>query len=446
MPAVSRAILATSADRGYYARPVKESRLRDIPARGTLKVPVILPPPFPAIETKPPGTLARRAEPLIDVSPSHPAVLAPTEASIGPVSLVHLTTGRESPAITLEPVPEPAPLAETSSEADLHGLLNEVAPARLSHYIDVLRLAGVWADRWTSPDLHGQLQQAMKRPVDTVICSTLDFDAALPLQQAVARENAAELVAGVGVLARATKAKRAIVVIDAAAGGSFPRRIERTASKTGVRVVRVLNDYPQPNPTLLLYVLTKRQLRPGRLPSEAGAIVLDAAAAVAAGGCLLHGEPALATPVGIADMRGTATPKKRRAHLLRVPIGMPVIDVLQEAGLNPGEFELRGGSPLRDVRLSAEDCVVSTGGEIALYLVAPQPQPNPDPCIRCAWCVSGCPVHINPAGILQAAQMQDPEAADGYGIESCIECGICTYVCPSNLPLLGGVRALRAAH
>jgi electron transport complex protein RnfC len=57
--------------------------------------------------------------------------------------------------------------------------------------------------------------------------------------------------------------------------------------------------------------------------------------------------------------------------------------------------------------------------------------------------VTGCPVNINPAGILEAAQAGDPAAADRCGIESCIECGICSYVCPSYLPLLAGIRTMR---
>jgi hypothetical protein len=38
-----------------------------------------------------------------------------------------------------------------------------------------MRDAGIHADRRGSPDLIGQLIQAMKRPIDTVICSLLDF-------------------------------------------------------------------------------------------------------------------------------------------------------------------------------------------------------------------------------------------------------------------------------
>jgi electron transport complex protein RnfC len=222
------------------------------------------------------------------------------------------------------------------------------------------------------------------------------------------------------------------------------RAVERASRHTEVHVIVIRNDYPQPNPTLLLYVLARRQLRVGKLPTDVGALVLDAVAAAAAGRCLLRNESALRTPVGVADMRG-AHEGKTQIHLLDVPVGMSASDVLREAGVAPGAFELRGSSPLREVRLPA-DCVISAGGEVTLYLVTPQPRPNADPCIRCGWCVSGCPVHIHPAGLLQAAQAGDIAAADRWGIESCIECGICTYMCPSNLPILRGIRDLRAAH
>ena len=52
-------------------------------------------------------------------------------------------------------------------------------------------------------------------------------------------------------------------------------------------------------------------------------------------------------------------------------------------------------------------------------------------------------MRIHPAGLLEAAQADDPELADAYGLAACIECGICNYVCPSRLPLLEGIRTLR---
>jgi electron transport complex protein RnfC len=52
-------------------------------------------------------------------------------------------------------------------------------------------------------------------------------------------------------------------------------------------------------------------------------------------------------------------------------------------------------------------------------------------------------VRIHPAGLLEAAQDNDPDLAESYGLHACIECGICSYVCPSRLPLLPAIRELR---
>ena len=315
-------------------------------------------------------------------------------------------------------------------------MLASVQPADLSRYTDKLRQSGVSADRWTSPDLLDQLDHCLKRPVDTIICSTLDLDDALPLQRAVAKEWAFEIVAAVAVLAALTRATHGCLAIDWTASDECIAALDGLAPERAVRAVRVRNSYPQPNPTLLIHTITGRQLRPGHLPTEAGAILFDAVAAAAVGRCLLYDEPATRVPVGLVEVgRG-------RHHLLSAPVGIAVRDLLRGAGVPPAGYEVRGGSPLRDVRLDG-DCVIGAGGEVALYLVVPHRSADPQPCIRCGWCVSGCPVHIQPAGILEAAQSGDRVAGERFGLDACIECGVCSYVCPSQLPLLGGIRVLR---
>ena len=105
-----------------------------------------------------------------------------------------------------------------------------------------------------------------------------------------------------------------------------------------------------------------------------------------------------------------------------------------------GALTIYGGPPPRDVRVK-RDAVVS-GAELTLYAVPPQADVVPDPCIRCGWCVEACPVNIHPAALLEAVQHDDMDLADEAGLHACIDCGVCSYICPSKLPLLGGIRLL----
>ncbi len=371
------------------------------------------------------------------------AALAPVAGSVAGISRAVLTTGCEVSAVMLDPgaeavaAPAPASRGDGDGEAKLKAILAGLQPADLSRHLDKLKAAGVWADRWSSPDLLGQVTHCLKRPIDTIVCSTLDLDDALPLQHAIATEHALEIVAALAVLAAVTGAPRATVVLDGASSDACNAAFEHLTRETGVRLVRVRNSYPQPNPTLLLHALAGRHLSPGRLPTEAGALVLDAAAAAAVGRCFLYDEPMLQAQVGVADVAHD------RHHLLSVPVGSSLGETLHACGIHEPAVDLRGGSPLRDIRLN-RDCVIA-GGEVAIYVVGVQPATNPQSCIRCGWCVSGCPVHIHPAGILEAAQVGDRTAGERYGLDACIECGVCSYVCPSRLPLLDGIRLLRNA-
>ena len=51
---------------------------------------------------------------------------------------------------------------------------------------------------------------------------------------------------------------------------------------------------------------------------------------------------------------------------------------------------------------------------------------------------------IHPAQLLEASQQEDTHMALSAGLELCIECGICSYICPSQLPLASSIRKLKA--
>jgi ferredoxin len=217
-----------------------------------------------------------------------------------------------------------------------------------------------------------------------------------------------------------------------------------------------------------LYSLLGRRLRPGRLPAEQGALVLDAAAAVAVGALAdrmsgsLGGVGKTIAPSQEQGREQRRAPRdftssflrvpvavrdhgKEDSYFLTVPVGMTVGDLLDRLGLYVGQpMIVRGGDLLRDHVLPTD--AIIAGSELTLHVVPSQPAVNPSPCVRCGWCYEACPTRVQPAVALEAAQIDSQSLARKAGIEACIECGICSYVCPSELPLLAGIRHIRSRH
>jgi electron transport complex protein RnfC len=303
----------------------------------------------------------------------------------------------------------------------------------LPKWRDRLIAAGVNADRVASPDLIGQLAHAGK--VDTIICCVLDTDPSVALNSVIAETFTKELAAGVNLLAKLAAAKNIWITADPGRSSEWFEPIESTMQNAGLRLVPLRGDYPQTDPTLMLHTLLQRRLLPGKLPTEKGALLLDAAAAVMVGRCVLY-EP----PVGMIEL-AIRDHFQQKTHLLSVPMGVRLQEICEFLEIGHPEALFRAGDFLRDQWITRD--TVLGHGELVIHPTAKHLDANPDPCIHCGWCLEACPMRIHPAGLLDAAQRGDRRKGKKFGLESCIECGICSYVCPTRLPLLSAIRELR---
>jgi electron transport complex protein RnfC len=423
--------------------PGDDSALRLLPTPARLRIPLASRAQTEAPPLLAPGAAVAKGEPLsIGLAPGEAAALAPTSGRVVGPCFVTLANGQTVAAVEIEvDYQDRAPLEEhdhvhASGLRDIFDPHDKLTPDDLGPWIDRLRNAGVWADRLHSPDLLGQLHQVLRRPVDTLICNLVDHDPMLRLQSMTAARFGAVLVAGVALLARLTGARNVWVAVEAGSTPKWWSPLRRELKRAGVDVIPVLADYPQADPTLLIYTLLRRRLRPGRSPVEQGVLMLDGVSAIAVGRAAAREQPMLQTPVAVRDHLGS------KSHLIAAPIGASVRDLFDHLALPLAGNTVLRGDVLRDQPLPA-DAVVA-GGELSLHLLPTTLPSIADPCIRCGWCVQTCPTLVQPAGLLEAAQRRDLDLAERDGLDACIECGICAYMCPSHLPLLQGIRALKA--
>jgi electron transport complex protein RnfC len=318
---------------------------------------------------------------------------------------------------------EPMRITQKPAENDLAG------------WIALLRNSGVQADRIASPDLCGQIAQLEGRKIDTIICSVLDTDPSVPFNAILAETFTDELAAGVALLARLTDAVRVWITSDPDKPTEWFATVREKVDRTGCRLLPLRGDYPQTDPALMMYTLLQRRLKPGKLPTEKGAILIDAAAAIAIGKCVLYEPPSRQTPLAVRDHF------QQKTYFLLVPTGIRLAEVCDYLQIHHPDAQFRAGDFLRDLWMTADTPLGL--GELVIHPTAIQSDANPDPCIHCGWCLEACPTRIHPAGLLDASQQNDRRAGKRFGLDSCIECGICSYVCPTRLPLLTAIRSLK---
>ena len=67
-------------------------------------------------------------------------------------------------------------------------------------------------------------------------------------------------------------------------------------------------------------------------------------------------------------------------------------------------------------------------------------------CIACMHCADICPVDILPQMAYKAILAEEIEESLQHGLLDCVECGLCTYVCPSKIELSQTFIAAKAAY
>ena len=395
------------------------------------------------------GTVVRPGESLLrdpHRTGFYPTPRAPVAATVLGERPAKLTSGQSVTAIVLQPTPfqhDTAPRITSKPFSEQILELLTAPPDRRALWPATLAAANLAISRPTSPDLFAQL--ADPTPVDTILVTALDPDAHLGVAAGVADESSPDVIAGAVLLARYKSAKTLLIALEPTVHDRAKRELTRLAAEaarlaatTGfpltTRVVTFANHYPRAESSLLISRLLGRKLSPASLPTARGVVLVDTPAAAAVGRVARHDQPLTHIPLGLFDHR------HRKTYLLRTPVGTPVLHLFAALEIpSSTPFELRTGDVLQE-RISPRTAVLSPS-DLYLHILTPPAPTPPDPCIRCGWCVEACPTRVNPAAVLEAAQLNLPHLATSAGVSACIECGLCQYVCPSRLPLLAALRS-----
>jgi electron transport complex protein RnfC len=177
----------------------------------------------------------------------------------------------------------------------------------------------------------------------------------------------------------------------------------------------------------------------GELASDrAGVCVLAVSSVSAAADAMLFNRPLTHRVVTVSGEAVSAPGN------FTVPVGMCYADLLGYCDVTPVIDRLVVGGPMTGIA-QPDDQSVFTKQTPGLVLFSAAMVHQPGPCVRCGWCVEDCPVSLNPTLLAGLAESGRWHKGFDHHAETCIECNICSYVCPSRLPLLEQIRKLKRA-
>ncbi|MDH6533924.1 electron transport complex subunit RsxC [Parabacteroides sp. 52] len=249
-------------------------------------------------------------------------------------------------------------------------------------------------------------------------------------------EKGEEVLIGTSLLMKAIHVTKAVIGIENNKKDAIAHLQKLAVEYKGIEIQPLKTQYPQGGEKQLIDSIIRRQVKSGALPISEGAVVQNVGTAFAVYEAVIKNKPLIERVVTVTG-KEVANPSN-----FLVRLGTPITELIEAAGgLPPRTGKIIGGGPMMGKALVNTEVPVTKGSSGILILSEKEAVRKPmENCIRCAKCVSACPMGLNPTQLMTATEFTQWDLAEKNHITDCIECGSCSYTCPANRPLLDHIR------
>ena len=251
-------------------------------------------------------------------------------------------------------------------------------------------------------------------------------------------ERAELILTGVEILMRASNVNRAVIGVENNKPDAIAhlRDIIAKNNYRGIEVMPLKVRYPQGGEKQLIAAVTGRQVPPPpALPISVGAVVCNISTAIAVYEAVQKNKPLIERVVTVTGKELKST------HNYLARFGTPVHELFELAGIPEGDVKLLNGGPMMGRAIVDVSAPLIKGCSGLTVLSGKEAARGKElQCIKCAKCVEACPMGLEPYLLSKLAKLQKWDMAEAHNTADCIECGCCSYTCPSYLPLLDYIR------
>lgn len=360
---------------------------------------------------------------------------APATGVIDRIAPAPSVKGDLALAIFLKPYP-------SASQEILYGAPRDIEKMSPDELIQAVQDTGAVGLGGAAFPTHVKLKPPEGRRVDAVIVNGCECEPYLTTDHRVMAERPAEVIHGARIVMKALGAERTIIGVEDNKPDAIAALERAVQGFDAITVQRVQARYPQGAEKILIQVLLDRQVPSGGLPADVGAAVFNVATLAQLGELLPRRQGLIERVVTITGP-GVDKPGNYLAAL-----GTPLRWALEQAAIRHDASSVILGGPMMGPAVASLDVPLTKGVTGVLVFSREDKQASRVyPCIRCAACVAACPLHLNPSrlGLLALKERYEEMELD-FHLKDCFECGCCSYVCPSRIPLVQYFRLAKQVN
>lgn len=329
---------------------------------------------------------------------------------------------------------------ESDGEMRLYEGIKPPVVNNLSDLLKAARESGLVGLGGAGFPTHVKLNIPTDKNVDTLIINLAECEPYITADHREVIENSWGVMSGVYAIKDILGLKRVIIGIE----NNKPDAIKVLNTIAGheagkddeVRILPLKASYPYGAEKVLIKACTNRTVPMGKLPADAGCLVMNVASIAFLAEYLKTGIPLVKRRITV-DGDAIKNPQNVIA-----PIGTSVKDVIDFCGGYKCEpKKLIMGGPMMGASVADDSLFIAKQNNAILAFSEKEARLQEESaCIRCGKCVDACPMCLVPTAICKAVDSKDTKAMLDTNIMNCMECGCCAFSCPAKRHLVNKIR------
>lgn len=252
-------------------------------------------------------------------------------------------------------------------------------------------------------------------------------------------EQAEDVIRGVRIVAPKLGASLTSIGVELNKPDAIEELRKHIADGEPIEVAGLETKYPQGAEKMLIRALYGVEVPAGKLPLDVGVVVNNVGTMTGIAEYFDRGKPLIERVVTVSG------PGVDRPANLMVPIGTPVRDVLRHCEMNEQTCQVVMGGPMMGQTLAALDAPILKGTSGLLAFTEQEvAHPNEYACVKCGRCLEACGQFLNPQRLARLSRAGRYDELEKSFVMDCMECGACTFTCPSGVPIVHLIRVAKA--